>query len=84
VGVAVNVADAPAHSGFVPVVNAIVKEGVTDAFTVIVIEFEFAVTGLAHAAFEVSVQVTICPLVRVVVVNVELLVPAFPPFTFHW
>ena len=83
VGVAVNVADAPAHSGFVPVVNAIDADGVTVGFTVIVIEFEFAVVGLAHAAFDVITQVTTCPLVNVAEVNVGLLIPAFTPSTFH-
>jgi hypothetical protein len=56
---------------------------VTDAFTVIVIPFEVAVAGLAQAAFEVNTHVTTCPFVKVVDVNVELLVPAFTPSTFH-
>jgi hypothetical protein len=83
VGVAVNVAEAPAHSGFVPVVSAIETAGVTAAFTVMVIPFDVAVAGLAQDAFDVITQVTTCPLVNVVEVNVALLVPAFTPSTFH-
>jgi hypothetical protein len=77
------VADAPAHSGFVPDVNAMETDGVTTGFTVIVIPFDVAVKGLGHVAVDVITQVTTCPLVNVVVVKVELLVPAFTPFTFH-
>ena len=50
---------------------------------VIVIALLVAVAGTAHVAFDVITQVTIAPLVRVVVVKVALLVPAFVPFTFH-
>ena len=65
------------------------EEGVTEVTdanpetTVMVILLEVAVVGLAHTALLVKTQVTICPLVRVVVVKVEMLVPAFTPFTFH-
>jgi hypothetical protein len=79
----VNVAEAPAHSGFVPVVSAIDTEGVTVELTVIVIEFELTLAGLAHVAFEVIVQLTTCPFVKEDVAKVALLVPAFPPFIFH-
>ncbi len=41
------------------------------------------VAGTAQVAFDVITHVTIAPLVRVVVVKVALLVPAFVPFTFH-
>ena len=51
---------------------------------VIVMPLLVAVAGLGQAALEVMTQVTIAPLVRVVVVNVALLVPAFTPLTFHW
>ena len=50
--------DEPAQVGLVPLVNAIDTDGVTDEVTVIVILFEFAVDGLAHAAFDVIVQLT--------------------------
>ena len=58
-------------------------EGTTTGFTTIVMLLEVAVVGLAQRALLVNTQVTICPLVSVVVVKVVLLVPTFPPFTFH-
>ena len=58
------VADAPAHIGLVPVVNAIDTEGTTEEFTVIVIPVLVAVNGLAHGALEVRIQVTIWPFVN--------------------
>ena len=84
VGVAVKVADAPAHSGFVPEVKPIETEGERDELTVIVIPVDVAVAGLTHTALEVITQVTMSPLFKVLVVKVVLFVPAFPPFTFHW
>ena len=61
-----------------------VTEGITTGFTVIVIPAEDVVAGLTQVAFDVITHVTICPLVRVVVVKFELLVPALTPLTFHW
>ena len=58
VGVAVKVNDEPAQVGLLPLVNAIDTDGVTEEVTVIVILFEFAVVGLAQAAFDVIVQLT--------------------------
>jgi hypothetical protein len=83
VGVAVNVSEEPAQVGLVPNVIAIDTEGTSTGFTVIVIPVLVAVVGLAQVAFDVKTQVTICPLVKVVVVKVTELVPAFTPFTFH-
>jgi hypothetical protein len=83
VGVAVNVSEAPAHVGFVPVVNAIDTDGTSTGFTVIVMPLLVAVVGLAQVAFDVSTQVTTCPFVKAVVVNVAEFVPAFTPSTFH-
>ena len=80
--VAVNVAVEPLHITVVPV--AIETVGVTLAFTVIVTLFEVAVATEVQAAFDVKTQETICPFVKVLVVNVALFVPAFTPFTFHW
>ena len=57
--------------------------GVTVGFTTIVIAFEAAVVELAQLKLLVITQVTICPLVNAVVVNVALLVPAFTPLTNH-
>ena len=83
VGVAVNVAEEPAHIGLVPEVCAIATDGVTFAFTVTATAFEVAVVGVAQFALEVITQVTDCPLVSDVVVNVVAPVPAFTPSTFH-
>ena len=52
-------------------------------FTVIVIALEVAGFPVTQITFEVITQVTIFPLLRVDVVKVVLLVPAFEPFTFH-
>jgi hypothetical protein len=41
------------------------------------------VAGLGQTALEVISTVTLLPLVKLVVVNVGLLVPALTPFTFH-
>ena len=75
--------EAPVHFGLVPLVIAMVMVGVTLGFTVIVIALDVAVKGLAQLKLLVITQVTICPFVNVVVVNVALLVPAFTPFTSH-
>ena len=83
VGVAVNVTLVPVQM-VVPVLAPIEIAGVRTGFTVIAIAFDVAVVGLAQVALLVSTQVTICPLVNVVVVNVALFVPTFDPFTFHW
>ena len=73
----------PRHIGFVPVVSAIETVGVTDGFIAIVIPVLETVFGLAQVAFDVNSQVIICPLVKVDVVNVFELIPAFTPSTFH-
>jgi hypothetical protein len=62
---------------------AIATDGTNTGLTVMVIPALVAVVGLAQVALEVRIQVTICPFVKVVVVNVGLLVPAFTPFTCH-
>jgi hypothetical protein len=83
-GDAEKVIDEPAHIGFEPEVIEVDIEGVTIGLTVIVIEFELTVAGLAHDAFDVKAQLTTCPFARVVLVKVVLFVPTFEPFTFHW
>lgn len=82
-GVALNVAEDPAHIGLLPAVMAIETEGTSTGFTVMVIPALLAVTGLAHVSLDVSVQVTTWPLVSAVVENIALLIPAFTPFTCH-
>jgi hypothetical protein len=83
VGVAVNVTEEPAQVGLVPVVNAIETAGTSTGFTVMVMPALVAVVGLAQVALEVSTQVTTWPVVKALVVNVVLLVPAGVPFTCH-
>jgi hypothetical protein len=56
-------------------------DGATDGFTLIVMLLLEAVVEVAQAEFEVIVQATTAPAVRVVVVNVAELVPAAAPFT---
>ena len=76
-----NVTEAPEHIVVVGVV--MLTDGVTAGLTVIVIAFDVAVVGDAQVAVEVITQVTIAPVVSVLVVYVALLVPTFVPFTFH-
>jgi hypothetical protein len=62
----VKVTDDPAQVDVDGVV--MLTAGVTAPLTVIVIELDVAVAGTAQVAVEVIVQVTTCPLVKVVVV----------------
>ena len=81
VGVAVKVTEVPVQIEVA--VELMLTVGATVPFTDIVNPLEVAVVVLKHPAFEVSTQLTICPLVNAVVVKVELLVPAFVPSTNH-
>ena len=79
---AVNVTEAPeqiAPAGLA----AILTVGATEAFTLMVIPELVPVGELKHVAFEVRIQVTTCPFVKLLEVNVELFVPALTPFTCH-
>lgn len=78
-----NVAAFPKQAGLEPEVNATATLGEMDVNTDIVIPVEVAVVGLAQDKLLVKIHVTICPLVSVELVNVELFVPAFTPFTCH-
>jgi hypothetical protein len=82
--VAVNVTATPGQVGFVPAVCTIETEGVTDGATEIVIELEVAGFAVTPAKLEVITHVTTCPAVSDDDVYVELFVPTFTPFTFHW
>ena len=66
-GIAVNVRAAPAHAGFEPPVSAMLSDGVTFGFMVIVIAFDVAVTGVAQLKLDVIVHVMICPFVKLLV-----------------
>ena len=57
--------------------------GVTNAVTVIVIEFDVAGLLNTPAKLEVITQVTTSPVFSVLVVKVALFVPTLVPFTFH-
>jgi hypothetical protein len=52
-------------------------------FTVTVMELLVAVVGEAQVAFDVKITDTTSPSTRPVVEKVELLPPAFTPFTCH-
>lgn len=67
VGVAVNVSEFPVQVGFVPVVTAMLTEGVTVGFTTIVIALELAVVAVTHPPETDRVQV-----MTSFVTNVEL------------
>ena len=76
----VKVTDVPAQ--IVVEDAAMLNEGVTLGFTVIVTEFEVAVVGETQAAFDVITHETTAPFVKEVVVKVAP-VAVLTPFTFH-
>lgn len=80
---AVKVTLDPAHEGFVPAEMAIEIVGATIGLMVMVIPEEVTEAGDAQAALDVRMQVTLCPLVIELVVNVGEFVPALEPFTCH-
>ena len=63
-GIGVNVTSVPEQTGLAEA--AILTEGVALVTTVIVIELEVTVVGLAHCAFEVSNNVITSPFAKVV------------------
>lgn len=81
VGVAVKVTDAPEADGLVPAVMAMLTDGATDGFTVMVMLLLAAVGVVAQDELEVIVHATTAPLVKEVVVNVAEFVPAAAPLT---
>jgi hypothetical protein len=58
--------------------------GATGALTIIVMALDVTVVVETQVAFDVITQVTTSPFTNEDVVNEELFVPAFVPFTFHW
>ena len=82
VGVAVNVTLFPVHI-VLPGAAAMLTDGATVPVTAMVIEFDVAVVGLAHASDDVITTVITSPFASVELWKVLLLVPAFTPFTFH-
>lgn len=82
VAVAVKVTAVPLHT--VVLLAAIDSVGATTAFTVMVTALDVTLAGVAQADDEVNTQVTTALLAKLVELNVGLLVPTLPPFTFHW
>ena len=82
VGVAVNVTDVPVQI-VLPGFAAILTDGVTVAVTTMLIAFDVAVVGLAHANDDVITQVTASAFTKAAFVYVLLLVPTLFPFNFH-
>ena len=81
IGVAVKVTEV---AGQIVVADAaMLTDGVTEGFTVIVIMLLVAVAGEAQLALLVRITFTWSLLTNEFVVNVLLLVPAFTPFTCH-
>ena len=76
-------ADAPEHKGLLPVTIVTPMEGVSEELTVIVMPELVAVLELTQIALDVMLQVTIAPLVIVLLVYVAEVVPTFSPFTCH-
>ena len=73
----------PEQEGLLPDVTAIDTVGATVADLLMVIEFDVAVTGFAHADEEVMIQLTTSEFVKAELVNVALFVPASVVLTFH-
>ena len=84
VGVAVNVLEAPAQEGFVPLVRAMDILGAIAEFTVTDMESELAGLPVTPAKLDVMTQDTVCPLVKALVVKVGEFVPTLVVPTFHW
>ena len=80
---AVNVTPTLEQVGLVPDVIAMETDGVTEVLISLVIELEVAVEVIKQVALDVITQLMISLLINVVELNVELLEPAFTPFTFH-
>ena len=63
--------------------DAMVTDGVTNAFTVMVITLLVAVAGLGQIELEVTTTETLSVFANVVDVKVALFDPTFTPLTFH-
>ncbi|MPN13073.1 hypothetical protein SDC9_160393 [bioreactor metagenome] len=81
-GAATKVTEVPSQM-VSPGIAAMLTEAATEEFTDIVIAFDVAVAPTAQVAFEMTVQVTTSPLLRVLLVNVELFGPVAVPLTDH-
>lgn len=80
-----NVTELPVQVGLEPEVMAILIEGFTTGFTIMVIPDEVTVEGLAQVALEVILHVITSPFASVDEVKVEDVSPDIAvPFLFHW
>ena len=84
VGVAVKVTLVPAHIVLSASLETIFTLAGKFGFTVVTIALLVAGLPVAQIAFEVMTTVTDCPVVRPVVVYVELLAPTGVAPTYHW
>ena len=66
-----------------PTMIEIVTEGVTARVIFMVRAFDVAGLPLTPARLDVMIHVITSPFNKVLLVNVELLLPAFTPFTCH-
>ena len=83
-GVAVKVTEPPEQFGLLPDVIAILTDGITVLFTVMVIPVDVTVNGLAQLRLEVMVQVNTSPSVMLLVVKFAEVAPATgDPLRFH-
>ena len=80
-GVAVKVTESPGQ--ILLSLLVIVTSGVRFGLTEVVIALLVTVASVKQVSLLLISTVTACPSVNAVVVNVELLVPAFDPLTFH-
>lgn len=80
----VKLTTAPEHKAGDGFVRLTVMTGLNNVLTVIVMPELIATLELVQGSLELSTQVTISPLLSVLLVKVGLLLPALIPFTFHW
>jgi hypothetical protein len=73
---------APAQIG-IPGLETILMVGVTNGFTIMAMLLEVTFIGLAQAAFEVKITVTISPLFNPDELKVFELIPVLTPFICH-
>ena len=82
VGVAVKVTDVPEHIVFEGAAAMLTLARIF-GLTVMATAFEVAGLPVAQAALEVISHVTMSPGNKMLLTKIGLLVPMFPPFTFH-
>ena len=76
------VTEAPAQIAVA--LDTMLTDGVMADEIVITSALEVAVGTVEQGLLEVTTQVTVCPLLRLLVLKVALLLPTLLPSTFHW